>query len=82
MSKVNVEINSSDIPVWNKLPPVCQDLLTHNILHSFLNGELYPTGVQQLELAIELAENGIDKNLISKLTRLDAVVFEDFIPKK
>ncbi len=81
MSILNVKINEIDLPIWQQLSVSCQQLLATKVLHSFLNGQLYPTGTEQLELAIELAENGADELVISILTRLDKEAFENFIVK-
>jgi hypothetical protein len=48
---------------------------------SLLNEDLYPTGADQIELAIELAEAGVSAETISKLTRLSPELFEAFIKK-
>lgn len=81
MSTLDVKLNEIDLPIWQQLPALCQQLLATKVLHSFLNGQLYPTGTEQLELAIELAENGADELVISKLTRLDKEAFENFMVK-
>lgn len=49
------------------------------MIKAILNGSLYPTGVEQLELAIDLAESGVDPAIISQLSRLDRSVFEGFL---
>ena len=82
MNTFDLKLSEIDLSLWNQLPVVCQGLLASKILHSFLNGELYPTGTNQLDLAIELAENGSDEVVISKLTRLNKEVFQGFLPTK
>lgn len=82
MNTLDLKLSEIDLPVWNQLPVVCQELLASKILHSFLNGELYPTGTDQLDLAIELAENGANEDIIAKLTRLNREVSLGFMPTK
>ena len=80
MKTVTIELEEPTARVWQKLPPACQKLLTSKALNAILNGEPYPTGPDQLDLAIDLAEAGADVDSISKLTGLDRSVFESFMP--
>jgi len=77
---LNLEDSKSDL--WNTLPPVCQNILANNALNAILGGTPYPTGTDQLELAIELAENGTNPSLITRISGLHASVFESFIAEK
>lgn len=78
MKKVEVTLNEDEASVWSQLPKVCQDLVAEKAVQAILNGDLYPTGTEQLELAITLAEYGVDPQLVSRITRLDTSVFEAF----
>ena len=79
MKTVTVEMEGKLEDLWNGLPPQSQRLLTSKALSAILKGDLYPTGTEQLELAIDLAEAGVDAEIISKLTRLDKSLFESFL---
>jgi len=79
MTKVIIEIEDLKSDIWKTLPPICQNLLTNKALNAILNGTLYPTGADQLELAIELAENGVDPEVISKVSGLHRNIFESFL---
>jgi hypothetical protein len=67
--------------LWQALPIDAQKILTSGALSALLSGELYPTGADQLELAISLAEKGVAPETISRLTRLDKDVLEPFLNK-
>ena len=79
MKTVTVELDEPSSNIWKNLPTESQKLLTGNMIKAILNGSLYPTGVEQLELAIDLAESGVDPAIISQLSRLDRSVFEGFL---
>lgn len=79
MKTVTVELDEPSSNIWKSLPTESQKLLTGNMIKAILNGSLYPTGVEQLELAIDLAESGVDPAIISQLSRLDRSVFEGFL---
>lgn len=79
MKTVTVELDEPSSNIWKSLPTESQKLLTGNMIKAILNGSLYPTGVEQLELAIDLAESGVDPDTISQLSRLDRSVFEGFL---
>ncbi|MBY0424242.1 MAG: hypothetical protein K2Q22_01280 [Cytophagales bacterium] len=79
MTKVTIEIEDLKSDIWKNLPPVCQYFLTNKALNAILNGTPYPTGANQLELAIELAENGVIPDVISKVSGLDRTIFEAFL---
>ena len=79
MNKIALTLNQTEAAIWNQLPPACQDMVAEKAIQAMLNGELYPTGPDQLELAITLAENGVEPQVISQITRLDASVFEAFL---
>ena len=80
MKTVTIELEDPKSDIWQRLPPVCQNLLANKALDAILNGTPYPTGGDQLELAIELAENGVNADVISKISRLHRSVFESFLP--
>jgi hypothetical protein len=81
MKTITFEIDDVKSDIWQTLPPVCQNLLANKALNSILSGVPYPTGTDQLELAIELAENGIDASVITKVSGLDRSLFESFMPR-
>jgi len=64
---------------WQKLPVAIQQKLSSQSINALLNGELYPTGTEQLDLAIDLAQAGLPIDTISRLTRLLPEAFEAFI---
>lgn len=59
MKTVTIELEDSTAAMWKRLPAACQNLLTTKALTAILNGDPYPTGPDQLELAIDLAEAGV-----------------------
>jgi hypothetical protein len=79
MKTLMVEFEETTASDWNNLPKECQSLIVSKALTSILKGEPYPIGADQLELAIDLAESGVDAELISRLSRLDKSVFEAFL---
>jgi hypothetical protein len=81
MKTLTIQIEDDTAKMWQTLPIEAQKILTSGALSALLSGELYPTGTDQLELAISLAEKGVASETISKLTRLDRDVFEPFLGK-
>jgi hypothetical protein len=81
MKTLTIQMEDDTANVWQSLPIEAQKILTAGALSALLSGELYPTGTDQLELAISLAEKGVAPGTISKLTRLDSDVFESFLNK-
>ncbi len=81
MKTLTIEIEEPILEIWKKLPSSCQQLLTNKALNAILSGEPYPTGPDQLDLAIALAEAGVKADVISRLSGLDTEIFADFIPK-
>jgi hypothetical protein len=81
MSTLTIQVKDPAAQLWQTLPAEAQNLITSNALNALLCGELYPTGTDQLELAIALAEAGVAAEVISKLTRLDGDVFDPFIKR-
>ncbi|MEM6845388.1 MAG: hypothetical protein AAF632_24460 [Bacteroidota bacterium] len=79
MKKIAFAIGEPEASVWNQLPSSCQDLVAEKAIKAILKGELYPTGTDQLDLAITLTEKGVSPSLISQITRLEPSVFEDFL---
>jgi hypothetical protein len=79
MQTLTIQIENESATLWQTLPIEAQKILTSGAISSLLNGKLYPTGTEQLELAIVLAENGVQPETISLLTRLDREVFEAFL---
>ena len=79
MKTLQIEFEEPNLDVWRNLPTNAKKLLTEKALNAILNGALYPTGTDQLELAIDLAEAGVDAEAISKLTHLDKSIFEAFL---
>lgn len=78
MDKIVLEVDSATSKIWNSLPAKGQQKVLSKAISALFRGELYPTGTEQLELAIDLAEEGVSSELISKLTRLKPEVFEAF----
>jgi len=78
---VTIQMKDDAAKIWQTLPIEAQAILTAGALSALLAGELYPTGTDQLELAISLAEKGVPADMISRLTRLDKDVFESFLSK-
>jgi hypothetical protein len=81
MKTVTIQMKDEAAKIWQTLPIEAQAILTSGALSALLAGELYPTGTDQLELAISLAEKGVPADMISRLTRLDKDVFESFLSK-
>ncbi|MBI3483447.1 MAG: hypothetical protein HY015_10845 [Bacteroidetes bacterium] len=81
MQTLTIELEEPTAKLWNKLPQEAKQHLTSNAIAAILKGELYPTGTDQLELAIDLAEAGVEPEIISKLTRLSPDSFESFLKK-
>ena len=81
MKTLTIEVEESTAQLWQMLPQPVRQSLTAHALSALLNGHLYPTGTDQLELAIELAEAGVSPEIISKLTRLEYESFEAFLKK-
>ncbi len=79
MKTLTIQVEEPAAQLWQKLPAAAQKILTTNALTALLNGELYPTGTDQLELAIDLAEARVNPEIISKLTRLDQEIFASFL---
>lgn len=75
------ELEDALVRRWNSLPESIKKQMTSASLSALLNGKVYPSGSEQLELAIDLAESGVEAKLISKITRLDQSVFEAFLRK-
>ena len=81
MKTLTIELEEPLAALLEKLPLAARQRLTSSAIEAILNGGLYPTGTEQLELAIDLAEAGVDAGIISKLTRLAPEVFQDFAKK-
>jgi len=81
MRSMTLEIEDPENAVWTSLPPAAQKLLTEKALNALLNGRMFPTGTDKLDLAIDLAEAGVDAETISKLSHLDRSIFEEFMPQ-
>jgi hypothetical protein len=81
MKTLTIQMEDDTAKVWQLLPVEAQKILTSGALSALLSGELYPTGTDQLELAISLAEKGVAPETISRLTRLVMDVFEPFMNK-
>jgi hypothetical protein len=81
MKTLTIQMEDDTAKVWQLLPVEAQKILTSGALSALLSGELYPTGTDQLELAISLAEKGVPPETISRLTRLVMDVFEPFMNK-
>lgn len=79
MERIVLEVDGTSAKIWNSLSDASKKKLTWRVFDAVLRGELYPTGSEQLELAIELAEEGVSNDIISKLTRLEPEMFEAFL---
>lgn len=79
MERIVLEVDGASAKIWNSLPDKGRKKLTSRVFGALFRGELYPVGSEQLELAIELAEEGVSADVISKLTRLEPEVFEAFM---
>ena len=79
MKTLTIEIEEPTAIVWQMLPPAARQSLSARALTALLKGELYPTGTDQLDLAIELAEARVSAEIITKLTRLNIDTFKSFI---
>ncbi|MDX2130373.1 MAG: hypothetical protein SFU91_15160 [Chloroherpetonaceae bacterium] len=64
---------------WLSLPQSAQKILAEKSIKAVLEGQVFPSGIEKLELAIVLAEAGVKREEISFLTHLEAEVFEDFM---
>jgi|JI102314A2RNA_FD_contig_21_15386903_length_466_multi_6_in_0_out_0_2 hypothetical protein len=76
-----IEVTDTAARIWEKLTPEDQQKISSRAISALLNGELYPTGTDQIDLAVDLAEAGLPSEIISKLTRLNPEIFESFIKK-
>lgn len=81
MESININIEKKVIGNWEQLPVITRQNLASRTLNAMLSGTLYPSGTEQLELALELAEAGVDTDTISQLTRLEKEIFEEFLVK-
>ncbi len=81
MERIILEVDGATLKIGNILPVKGQQKVFSKAISALLRGELYPTGTDQLELAIDLAEEGVSSEIISKLSRLEPEVFEAFIKK-
>lgn len=81
MKSLTITIDEPNAALWFNLPPAVQKLLAEKALDALLNGRMFPSGPDKLELAIDLAEAGVDAETISKLSHLDRSIFEGFMPK-
>ncbi len=81
MKSLTINMDDPNAAVWFNLPAAIQKLLTEKALDALLNGRMFPSGSEKLELAIDLAEAGVDAETISKLSHLDRSIFEGFMPK-
>lgn len=79
MKTLTIEMPDPSADVWRQLSPPIQQLITSRALSAILNGNLYPTGSDQLDLAIELAEAGISPDVISKISGLTEDMFKAFL---
>jgi len=79
---MKVLLNVPEDKIWESLPQDCRISIAEKAIGAVLKGELYPSGTEQLELAIELAERAVSPDIISRITRLEKVVFEAFLPKE
>lgn len=82
MKAFTIELEEATARELEKLPNQARQLLTSKAIEHLLQGTLYPTGSEQLELAIDLAEAGVAEQTIEKLTRLHADAFLAFLQKK
>lgn len=78
---MSIDIEDPKNALWLTLPPAAQKLLTEKALNALLNGRMFPSGPDKLELAIDLAEAGVNAEAITILSHLDRSMFEDFMPK-
>lgn len=79
METLTIKIEEPLMSLWKSLPEKWQSILASRSLNATLSGKLYPSGGEKIELAIELAEAGVDADTISQLTSLDKDLFIDFI---
>ncbi len=78
---MQVLLNVPESEAWAMLPPDCRTSIAERAVNAVLKGELYPSGAEQMELAILLAEKSVDPKLISQITRLEIAMFSDFLVK-
>ncbi len=81
MKSMTIEIEDPQNSLWWTLPAEAQKLLTEKALNALLSGRMFPSGPDKLELAIDLAEVGVNAETISKLSQLERSMFEAFMPK-
>jgi hypothetical protein len=81
MKAFTITLEEPTAELWLNLPPPAQQLLAERSLRAILNGRMFPSGVDKLELAIDLAEAGVDAEIISTLSHLDRSIFEGFMSK-
>lgn len=78
---MKVMLNVPEDKIWESLPPDCRTSIAEKAIGAVLRGELYPSGTEQLELAISLAERAVEPHIISQITRLEQEVFASFLPE-
>lgn len=79
---MQILLNLPEDKFWDTLPPEYRISIAEKAVSAVLRGEVYPCGTEQIELAISLAERNVDAQTISRITRLNQEVFEDFNPDK
>jgi len=79
---MEILLNVPKNKVWDLLPPDCRTSIAEKAVEALLQGEVYPSGAEQLELAILLAERSVDPQVISQITRLESALFSDFLTTK
>ncbi len=73
---MEILLKKSEKEIWETLPDQCKNSIAEKAIEAILSGKLYPCGTEQLELALFLAENNVEKQVISKITRLNSEIFE------
>jgi hypothetical protein len=81
METISINIDKRVISNWEKLPLATRQNLASRALNAMLEGSQYPSGPEKIELAIELAEVGVDADTISQLTQLEKEIFAGFLSK-
>lgn len=81
MQTLTIEIEDPKNSLWLTLPVAAQKLLTEKALNALLNGRMFPSGSDKIELAIDLAEAGVNAEAIAVLSHLDRSLFESFMTK-
>lgn len=79
MKIISLELTDEIADELKILPQASLNFFAENFFRAQLKGEIYPSGPEQIELAIHLLENKVDIELITALTRLSPEFIKDLV---